>query len=66
MATPTSARSHAGGDHSDDDDHDDHPRSPSPSIYSTATDSDAGDGTADNDTPCESAFDRVPDEIIQQ
>lgn len=44
-----------------------HYRSTSPSIYSSTTESDTGDDDdVDSDAPCDSAFDRLPDEIIQQ
>lgn len=62
MAASSPARSQMGEDHSDTDG-----RSSSLSVYSVATESEAGDGRgADDDDPCEAAFDRLPDEIIQQ
>lgn len=58
MAASSPARSQMGEDHSDAGD-----RSLSPSVY---TRSEAGDGRGADDDPCEAAFDRLPDEIIQQ
>lgn len=62
MAASSPARSQMGEDHSDADD-----RSSGASVYSVAAESETSDGRgADDDDPCEPAFDRLPDEIIEQ
>lgn len=61
MAASRPSRAPIIDDHADDD-----LPIASPSAYSAASYSDDDEADDDDDAPCESAFDRLPDEIIQQ